>query len=109
VSQDADLVEGEHGGEYFKLDDAARRAKGIPRVDKHLYARENGWMIAALADLYAVSGDASIWKKRSGRRNGCSKIARWMEADSGTMSMMWQGRIWAIRWRWGRRFLRFMK
>jgi hypothetical protein len=57
VSQDADLVEGEHGGEYFKLDDAARRAKGIPRVDKHLYARENGWMIASLADLYAASGD----------------------------------------------------
>jgi uncharacterized protein YyaL (SSP411 family) len=57
VSQDADLVEGEHGGEYFKLDDAARRAKGVPRVDKHLYARENGWMIASLADLYAASGD----------------------------------------------------
>src|SRR5271165_2727071 len=57
VSQDADLVEGEHGGEYFKLNDAARRAQGIPRVDKHLYARENGWMIASLADLYAASGD----------------------------------------------------
>jgi len=58
VSQDADLVEGEHGGDYFKLGDTERRAKGIPRVDKHLYARENGWMIAALADLYAVSGKA---------------------------------------------------
>jgi uncharacterized protein len=57
VSQDADQVEGEHGGEYFKLDDAGRRAKGIPRVDKHEYARENGWMIASLADLYAASGD----------------------------------------------------
>ena len=57
VSQDADLVEGEHGGEYFKLDDAGRRAKGIPRVDRHEYARENGWIIAALADLYAAGGD----------------------------------------------------
>jgi uncharacterized protein len=57
VSQDADLVEGEHGGEYFKLDDAGRREKGVPRVDKHIYARENGWMIAALAELYAASGD----------------------------------------------------
>jgi uncharacterized protein YyaL (SSP411 family) len=57
VSQDADLIEGEHGGEYFKLDDAGRRAKGIPRVDTHVYARENGWMIASLADLYAASGD----------------------------------------------------
>ena len=57
VSQDADLIEGQHSGEYFKLDDAGRRKLGVPRVDKHLYARENGWMIAALADLYAVSGD----------------------------------------------------
>jgi uncharacterized protein YyaL (SSP411 family) len=57
VSQDADLVEGEHGGEYFKLNDRERRAKGIPRVDKHVYARENGWMIASLAELYKASGD----------------------------------------------------
>jgi uncharacterized protein YyaL (SSP411 family) len=56
VSQDADLIEGQHSGEYFKLDDAGRRRLGVPRVDKHVYARENGWMIAALADLYAVSG-----------------------------------------------------
>jgi uncharacterized protein YyaL (SSP411 family) len=60
VSQDADLVEGEHGGDYFKLDDAGRRKLGIPRVDKHLYARENGWMIAALTDLYAASGDTDF-------------------------------------------------
>jgi uncharacterized protein len=57
VSQDADLIEGKHGGEYFKLDDAGRRAQGIPRVDKHIYARENGWMIASLTDLYVASGD----------------------------------------------------
>jgi uncharacterized protein YyaL (SSP411 family) len=57
VSQDADVVEGEHSAEYFKLDDAARRKQGIPRVDKHVYARENGWMIAALCELYKASGD----------------------------------------------------
>lgn len=57
VSQDADLIEGEHGGDYFKLDEVGRRKLGIPRVDKHLYARENGWVIAALADLYAASGN----------------------------------------------------
>lgn len=27
------------------------------RLDKHVYARENGWMIAALCDYYAASGD----------------------------------------------------
>jgi hypothetical protein len=41
-------VQGEHAGEYFALDDAARRARGVPRVDQHVYARENGWAIAAL-------------------------------------------------------------
>jgi hypothetical protein len=58
VSQDADLVPGEHSGEYFKLDDAGRRKLGIPRIDTHIYARENGWAITALATLYAASGDA---------------------------------------------------
>jgi hypothetical protein len=28
-----------------------RGAIGIPRIDKHLYAHENGWMINAVARL----------------------------------------------------------
>lgn len=59
VSQDADIRDGEDNEAYFKLDDKGRRAQGIPRIDKHVYARENGWMIAALCQLYAASGDAS--------------------------------------------------
>jgi uncharacterized protein YyaL (SSP411 family) len=55
VSQDADLIEGKHSAAYFALNDARRRALGLPRVDKHLYARENGWMIKALCSLYAVT------------------------------------------------------
>jgi uncharacterized protein YyaL (SSP411 family) len=31
----------------------------VPRVDKHLYARENGWAILALALLYDATGDAT--------------------------------------------------
>jgi uncharacterized protein YyaL (SSP411 family) len=57
TSQDADLVPGEHAGEYFQLDDAGRRQRGIPRIDTHIYARENGWAINALATLYAVTGE----------------------------------------------------
>ena len=76
VSQDADLVEGEHGGEYFKLDDAGRRAKGIPRVDKHEYARENGWMIASLAELYAASGDRKYL-------DAAERAAEWVMAHRG--------------------------
>jgi len=59
VSQDADLVPGEHSADYFSLDDAGRRAKGVPRIDRNLYSRENGWAIAGLAELAAVSGDAA--------------------------------------------------
>ncbi len=58
TSQDADVVEGKHSAEYFSLDDKARRKRGVPRVDTHVYARENGWAIAALAQLYEVTGDA---------------------------------------------------
>src|SRR5258708_29353920 len=56
-SQDADLVPGEHSASYFQLGDSERRKLGIPRIDQHIYARENGWAINALAVLSAVSGD----------------------------------------------------
>jgi uncharacterized protein YyaL (SSP411 family) len=57
TSQDADLVPGEHSAEYFALDDAGRRKLGVPRVDQHCYARENGLAIIGLAALYAADGD----------------------------------------------------
>jgi uncharacterized protein YyaL (SSP411 family) len=59
VSQDADLVQGEHSAGYFAMSDAERRKQGVPRVDKHLYARENGWAIAGLVAQYAATGDAT--------------------------------------------------
>jgi len=57
VSQDADVIEGQHSAGYFKLSDAERRKQGIPRVDQHIYARENGWMITALCELYKAGRD----------------------------------------------------
>jgi uncharacterized protein YyaL (SSP411 family) len=57
TSQDADLVSGEHSGEYFTLSSAERLKQGLPRIDKHSYARENGWAINAMVDLYLASGD----------------------------------------------------
>ena len=58
TSQDADLVQGEHSADYFSLDDAGRRAKGVPRVDTHRYSRENGWAITAECAYYSATGDA---------------------------------------------------
>jgi uncharacterized protein YyaL (SSP411 family) len=69
-SQDADLIPGKHSNHYFAQGDAARRKAGIPRVDKHRYARENGWAIDSFTYLYAASGnrkyldaakDAAAW------------------------------------------------
>ena len=58
TSQDADVVPGKHSGEYFALNDAGRRKLGIPRVDRNIYARENGLIITGLAAVYSASGDA---------------------------------------------------
>ncbi|CAN5587471.1 hypothetical protein BH10PLA1_BH10PLA1_05010 [soil metagenome] len=58
TSQDADLIPGEHAREYFSLDDAARRKLGIPQIDKHIYARENGWAITGLVAYYSATGEA---------------------------------------------------
>ncbi|MCZ7684114.1 MAG: DUF255 domain-containing protein [Sandaracinaceae bacterium] len=60
VSQDADLRDGEvhvPGPEYYARDDEERRALGIPRVDRHVYASANGMLIEALAELSIASGE----------------------------------------------------
>lgn len=59
ASQDADVVRGRHSAEYFALPDGLRRTHGLPRVDTHLYARENGWVASALVALYAATGEPS--------------------------------------------------
>src|SRR3954469_4820014 len=73
-SQDADVVQGEHSGKYFALGDAQRRAKGIPHVDTHLFARENGWAINALAAFYAASGDRTALER-------AQRAAEWVLAN----------------------------
>lgn len=63
TSQDADLKPGEHADEYFKLNDRERREKGIPRIDKHIYSRENGWAINAVTYLYMATGQVEYLKE----------------------------------------------
>ena len=60
VSQDADLVAGEHSGEYYALSDAERRRRGVPRVDTHLYARETAWGVSASLALYGATGEDAL-------------------------------------------------
>jgi uncharacterized protein len=59
TSQDADLVPGQHAAEFFALDDAGRRGRGMPRIDRHRYAREAGLIAEALLAWSDASGDAA--------------------------------------------------
>jgi len=74
TSQDADVVDGEHSAAYFRLTDAARRKEGIPRIDKHEYARENGWAAAGLAEFYVATGDAKALAESK-------RAVEWVEAN----------------------------
>ncbi|MEO6036449.1 MAG: DUF255 domain-containing protein [Verrucomicrobiota bacterium] len=60
TSQDADLVPGEHSESYFKLNNAQRRRKGVPRVDQHIYSRENGLAINGILGLYDATGASRL-------------------------------------------------
>ncbi len=71
TSQDADLVPGQHSEDYFSLNDADRRKRGIPRVDKHVYSRENGWAINGFAHLYMATGDKKYL-------DAATKAAKWI-------------------------------
>ena len=69
TSQDADV--GSHqetatfvdGNVYYRLGDAERRKLGLPRIDQHVYAYENGLAIAALCALHEASGDAEALER----------------------------------------------
>ena len=58
TSQDADLIDGKHSTDYFKLNDAQRRKMGMAHIDTHIYSRENGWAINALVYLYMATGNS---------------------------------------------------
>ncbi|HEY8209557.1 MAG TPA: DUF255 domain-containing protein [Myxococcaceae bacterium] len=73
ASMDADLSGKVDGHAYFAKRDAGRRAMGLPRVDRHAYARENGWAIAALAALNDATGDQAPLER-------AVKAARWVVA-----------------------------
>ena len=57
VSQDADLDHDTDGHTYYALPDGERRKLGMPRIDKNVYARENGWAISGLAAYYDIAND----------------------------------------------------
>ena len=53
TSQDADLSHEVTGTDYYALDEAARRERGYPRVDRNVYTDLNARVIVALAAAHA--------------------------------------------------------
>jgi uncharacterized protein len=86
TSQDADVgAHGDgaawiHGAEYFALDDAARRAKGVPRVDANVYADRSGLLIEALCRMYEATGDEDALAMA---RRAAERIVRTHAAGNG--------------------------
>ena len=42
----------------------------MPRIDKNLYARENGWAISGLTAYYDVTNDPKVLEIAVAQRNG---------------------------------------
>lgn len=74
VSQDADLDRETDGHTYYALDDAARRKLGMPRIDKNIYARENGWAISGLVGFFDVTNDPQALAS-------AERAANWVNAN----------------------------
>jgi uncharacterized protein YyaL (SSP411 family) len=66
TTQDADLNAHDRtkkfmdGHEYYVLDEKARLARGIPRIDTHEYGKENGLAISAYCTMYEATKDAAV-------------------------------------------------
>ncbi len=60
TSQDADVSEAMPGKDYYALGRSERDAlPEKPRIDQHIYARENGWAVRSLVSYFAATGDAA--------------------------------------------------
>lgn len=59
-AQDADLVQGEHAEEYFKLSDKERVKLGIPHVDTNTYTQNNAEMAVSLLKLSYTSNNSDL-------------------------------------------------
>jgi uncharacterized protein YyaL (SSP411 family) len=72
VSQDADVDQSMLGKAYYALSLSEReKLDRAPRIDRNLYARENGWAISGLLAYYAATGDRAALKS-------AEKAARWI-------------------------------
>ncbi len=55
--QSAKMTADKQDASYYKLNDSLRRSRGVPEIDKTVYANENGEAINALSAMYMISGN----------------------------------------------------
>jgi len=83
TSQDADVDAELTGHVFYALSDAERRRRPNPRIDMHVYARENGWAIAAWAALYDATGNAQYLTRA---RRAADWVSAYRALDAGGFS-----------------------
>ena len=89
ANQDADVGAHDRGARFvdghafYARDDRGRRALGMPWVDRHVYARENGLAIAALLALGEATGEAR-WVALA-RRAAEAIVKSHVRADGGVV------------------------
>jgi thiol:disulfide interchange protein len=71
AGQDSYAASEAQNANYYALDDQHRRQLGIPKVNNHIFAHENGLVITALTEFYMATGDNSALDK-------ALKATRWI-------------------------------
>jgi uncharacterized protein len=87
TNQDADVGSHDdkarfvHGHDYYSKPENERKKLGVPWVDTHVYAYENGLMIAALVTLYEATNDERVLARA--RRAADRLLATHLDAGGG--------------------------
>ncbi|ANW94906.1 hypothetical protein AXE80_00735 [Wenyingzhuangia fucanilytica] len=72
-AQDADLIQGKHAADYFKLNNIERRKLGIPKVDQNTFTDNNAAMGTALLRMYHVTHNKKYLNKVKNIENALYK------------------------------------
>lgn len=62
-AQDADLIQGKHAADYFKLNNTERRKLGIPKIDTNTFTDNNAAIGSALLRMYHVTQEKKYLNK----------------------------------------------
>ncbi len=71
------------GHDYYALPEAARLARGVPRVDAHVYAKESGLGLAAYVVLARATGDDATLASAA---KGAAHVVATHRAPSGGLA-----------------------